>query len=130
MAAGLFESFEPQVRFRAGLDRKWRFDFFSHEHQLALEVEGGTFSGGRHSRGVGMLEDAEKYNEACLAGIRVLRFTSTMVDPPKKHKKAPRSKKIARHRALEGCAVDMVRRALGMAFIKKPRRGLAAEWRG
>ena len=55
--------------------RKWRFDFSWPAHKLALEVEGGVFVSGRHSRGVGMLKDMEKYNRAACLGWRVLRCT-------------------------------------------------------
>lgn len=56
--------------------RKWRFDFAWPSRMLAVEVEGGTHSGGRHTRGAGYAADCEKYNEAQIAGWRVLRFTS------------------------------------------------------
>lgn len=122
--ANLLSLFERQVRFRAGFNRKWRFDFYSHAHRLAIEVEGGTFSGGRHSRGAGMFRDMEKYNEAVLHNIRVLRFDSIMIIRPVLRKKPPRTKKAARRRALEGCAVDVIQRALYTKppYVKKPRK--------
>jgi hypothetical protein len=55
--------------------RRWRFDFAYPAHRLALEVEGGIWTGGRHTRGAGFLKDMEKYNEATLAGWRILRVT-------------------------------------------------------
>ena len=60
--------------------RRWRFDFAWPERLLAVEVEGGSFIAGRHSRGAGFEADAEKYNEAALIGWRVLRVTPRMVD--------------------------------------------------
>lgn len=54
-------------------DRKWRFDFAFLEQRVALEVEGGIFTYGRHSRGSGMQADMEKYNASTLLGWRVLR---------------------------------------------------------
>ena len=45
-----------------------------------MEVEGGTWSWGRHVRPDGFERDAEKYNAAALAGWRVLRFTGKMVE--------------------------------------------------
>jgi len=69
---------EREVRFHP--TRKWRFDFAWREQRLAVEVEGGTWAGGRHTRGEGFAEDAEKYNAAVLLGWSVLRFTSAMVE--------------------------------------------------
>ena len=43
---------------------------------IAVELEGGVWTNGRHSRGAGFTSDCEKYNEAQLLGWRVLRFTS------------------------------------------------------
>ena len=55
--------------------RKWKFDFAWPGLLLALEVEGGVWSGGRHTRGSGFLGDIEKYNEAVLLKWRLLRCT-------------------------------------------------------
>ena len=64
---------EPEFEWRFHPDRKWRFDLAWPGHRLALEVEGGVWTGGRHSRGKGMKADMEKYNAATLMGWRVLR---------------------------------------------------------
>ena len=66
-------------------DRKYRFDFVCLEKMVAIEIEGGTWTQGRHSRGPGYSADCEKYNLAQLAGWRVFRFTSDMLqnDPAK-----------------------------------------------
>ena len=58
--------------------RRWRADFFI-EPNLLIEVEGGTWSGGRHTSGVGYRNDCAKYNAAVLGGFKVLRFTADMV---------------------------------------------------
>ena len=55
--------------------RKWRFDYAFPEHKIALEVEGGVWTGGRHTSSVGFLNDMEKYNTATLMGWRVFRTT-------------------------------------------------------
>jgi very-short-patch-repair endonuclease len=59
--------------------RAWRFDFAWPGRRVALEVEGGTRSGGRHTRPQGFEDDAEKYNEAALLGWLVLRVTGAQV---------------------------------------------------
>lgn len=53
--------------------RKWRFDFAWVGQCVALEVEGGIWTGGRHTRGSGFTKDMEKYNEAAARGWRVIR---------------------------------------------------------
>lgn len=70
---------EPQREYRFHHERKWRFDFAYPDKLLAIEVEGGTWSGGRHTRGSGFEKDCEKYNAAALRGWRVLRFTPKMI---------------------------------------------------
>ncbi|MCM1066822.1 MAG: endonuclease domain-containing protein [Muribaculaceae bacterium] len=53
--------------------RRWRFDYAIPEHKIALEVEGGVWTGGRHTSPKGFLNDMEKYNTATLMGWRVFR---------------------------------------------------------
>ena len=55
--------------------RKWRFDYANLEKKIAIEVEGGIWTKGRHTRGKGYIGDMEKYNNAVLLGWKVLRFT-------------------------------------------------------
>jgi hypothetical protein len=57
----------------------WRFDFAWPDLMLAVEVEGGMWSGGRHNRAQGFAEDCRKYNAAVRLGWRVLRYTTDMV---------------------------------------------------
>jgi very-short-patch-repair endonuclease len=61
--------------------RKWRFDFavLPIEKKIAVEVEGGVWSGGRHTRGSGYIGDMEKYNEAALMGWKVLRYPASQI---------------------------------------------------
>ena len=63
-------------RFAASIGRRWRFDFAWPDRMLAVEIDGGAFSGGRHTRGAGFVEDCRKMNAATLMGWRVLRFTA------------------------------------------------------
>jgi very-short-patch-repair endonuclease len=69
----------PQPEYRFDPSRRWRFDRAWLLSKIAVEIEGGTWVKGRHSRGSGMRKDAEKYNAATLQGWRVLRFTGDMV---------------------------------------------------
>ena len=69
----------PEREFLFHKRRKWRFDFAWPDLLIAVEVEGGVFSGGRHVRGQGYESDCEKYNEAQLLGWMVLRFTPGMI---------------------------------------------------
>ncbi|MCQ2058689.1 MAG: endonuclease domain-containing protein [Bacteroidaceae bacterium] len=55
--------------------RKWRFDYALPDYKIALEVEGGVWTGGRHTSPKGFLGDMEKYNTATILGWRVLRTT-------------------------------------------------------
>lgn len=61
--------------FRFHPDRRWRFDYALPEHKIAVEVEGGVWTGGRHTSPKGFLNDIEKYNTATLLGWRVFRTT-------------------------------------------------------
>ncbi len=61
----------PEYRFHAS--RRWRFDYAWPDQRVALEVDGGVWTRGRHTRGAGWLKDTEKLNAACVAGFRMLR---------------------------------------------------------
>jgi very-short-patch-repair endonuclease len=69
----------PLREHRFAPPRRWRFDYAWPAHRLALEIEGGTWTGGRHVRGSGYEADCEKYSEAALRGWRVLRVTTAML---------------------------------------------------
>ncbi len=69
----------PQREFLFHKRRKWRFDLAWPDLLIAVEVEGGIWTNGRHVRGEGYEGDCEKYNEAQLAGWMVLRFTPGMI---------------------------------------------------
>lgn len=68
---------QAEVRFHP--DRKWRFDFADARYGIAVEIEGGTWSKGRHTTGKGFRDDCEKYNAAAEYGWRVFRYTTDMV---------------------------------------------------
>ena len=57
--------------------RDWRFDVAIPEYMIAVELDGGTWIQGRHSRGAGVISDMDKINAATVRGWRVLRYTHT-----------------------------------------------------
>lgn len=73
------EASTPVREYTFAPPRRWRFDFAWPEARVAVEVEGGTWDRGRHTRGAGYAGDCAKYNAAVLGGWRVLRFTSDML---------------------------------------------------
>ena len=62
--------------------RKWRFDYAIPAAMVAVEVEGGVFTGGRHTTGAGFTADLEKYNTAESMGWHVLRITPDVLCAP------------------------------------------------
>lgn len=69
--------FEHEYKFHP--TRKWRADFLISDTKILIEVEGGIWSGGRHTRGAGYIGDMEKYNAAAILGFQVLRFSTQQV---------------------------------------------------
>lgn len=69
--------FEQEYQFHPS--RKWRADFYLTGTRILIEVEGGIWSGGRHTRGKGYIGDMEKYNAATMMGYQVLRFSTEQV---------------------------------------------------
>lgn len=67
------------TEFKFCSSRKWRSDFYVTSTQILIEVEGGTWSGGRHTRGKGYEQDCEKYSWAAANGWTVLRFTTGQI---------------------------------------------------
>jgi len=66
----------PEREFLFHPTRKWRFDYAIPELKIAVEKEGGVWTGGRHTTPQGFLGDIEKYNQAALLGWRLFRFAS------------------------------------------------------
>jgi len=81
---------EPLAEFQFHPPRRWRLDyaweFFRlrlsgpmHHVQVALEVNGGVWNQGRHTRGAGFIRDMAKLNQAQLDGWIVLQCTPQQV---------------------------------------------------
>lgn len=77
LAAVGFAGWHAEHRFHPS--RKWRLDAAHKAMKIAVEVEGGVFTNGRHTRSTGFLKDMEKYNELAIAGWRLLRVTPQQV---------------------------------------------------
>lgn len=70
----------PEREFRFHPTRKFRADFAYPDHRLLIEVDGGGFVAGRHTRGAGFEKDCEKASEAACLGFRVIRVTPRQVE--------------------------------------------------
>lgn len=78
--------------------RLWAFDYAWPEFKIALEVEGGTWNGGRHVTGQGYENDCRKYNAAAIDGWLLIRVTTTMI---RRHEVVPYLRRAFNARGLE-----------------------------
>jgi len=69
----------PEREHRFAPPRRWRFDRAWPDRLVAVELDGGTWTAGRHTRGKGYANDCAKHNHAAGLGWRVFRFTSDML---------------------------------------------------
>ena len=70
----------PVAEYKFHPVRKWRFDFCWIKEQVAVEIDGGVYTGGRHTRGAGFEKDCEKRNTATSMRYSVFNFTPQMLD--------------------------------------------------
>ena len=68
---------EREYRFHP--ERLWRLDLADVPAKLGIEVEGGVWADGRHTRGKGFTEDCVKYAELAILGWRLIRVTTGQV---------------------------------------------------
>lgn len=80
---------EPVREYRFHPVRKWRFDYAFPDLKIAVECDGGVFTGGRHTRPIGYMKDMEKFNAAAQDGWVVLKFTPLTDDDTVHHRHAP-----------------------------------------
>lgn len=91
--SGLEDTFSYYMRFLApdlaarmveqhpvGAGRRYRFDFAWPADLVAVELHGGLWSRGAHSRPQGIQRDLNKQNFAVLNGWRVLYFSTDDVE--------------------------------------------------
>jgi hypothetical protein len=78
-ATGLDKPYDYKREYMFAKPRRYRFDFAFPALNVAIEIEGGSWSGGRHVRGSGFQKDCEKYNLAAVNGWIVVRGDSAMV---------------------------------------------------
>ena len=52
--------------------RKWKFDYAWPDLLVAVEVQGGIWTRGRHTRGAALMDEWEKLNMAAVLGWRIL----------------------------------------------------------
>lgn len=72
---------ERQYHFKApGHRQPYRLDFAWPDRLIAIEVDGGSYSGGRHTRGSGFETDCVRGFEAAIAGWRIGHVTGKMID--------------------------------------------------
>jgi hypothetical protein len=65
---------EPVPEYTFAAPRKWRFDWL-FDGWLAVEIQGGLFTQGRHVRGAALKREYQKLNEAAILGFTVLLTT-------------------------------------------------------
>lgn len=69
----------PEREYSFARPRRWRFDYFWPDRNVAVEVDGNAWStrgGGRH----GQDSDRWKMSHAAAMGIRVFRFSPQMLE--------------------------------------------------
>jgi hypothetical protein len=62
--------------------RRFHFDFAWPEKKVAVEIEGGVWINGGHTRGLIFTSNCEKYNLAIFDGWAVFRLTPAQIQLP------------------------------------------------
>lgn len=73
----------PVLEHRFHPERKFRFDFAWVDLKVALEIEGGIWTRGRHVRPIGYQNDLIKYNLAAYNGWFVFRHIPQWINNKK-----------------------------------------------
>ncbi|HET9680326.1 MAG TPA: hypothetical protein VFP95_07190 [Gammaproteobacteria bacterium] len=96
----------PEREFKFHSSRRWRFDFAWPPEKVALEVQGGHWTNGRHVRGKGFAGDCEKFSTAAAMGWRILQVTSDQVN--------------------DGRALNWLMEALGVSMARQTKQAVGA----
>lgn len=70
---------EPERNYRFHPTRKFEIDFAWPDLRYGVEVQGGTYNGGKHARGVGYTIDCRKMGEAMVLGWTVYACDTVLV---------------------------------------------------
>lgn len=70
---------QPIQQFKFCPSRKWRADFCFRRRMVIVELDGGVYTRGRHTRPAGYMADAEKLNAAAALGYAVLRIPGPLL---------------------------------------------------
>lgn len=76
------DALAPEYEHSFHPSRRWRFDVAWPTLKIAVELEGGIFGRGRHTRGSGYSADCDKYNAAQRLGWDVYRYTTLHFNDP------------------------------------------------
>jgi very-short-patch-repair endonuclease len=69
----VFEHRFHQAGFIWDKQRRWRLDAAIPAMKIAIEIEGGVYTKGRHTNPMGFMKDMEKYNTLAAMGWRLIR---------------------------------------------------------
>lgn len=69
-----------EIDYRFHDKRKWELDRAHVQTKIAISIEGGVWTGGRHTRPIGYTNDCIKLNSAALLGWTVFRLTQPMIE--------------------------------------------------
>lgn len=82
--ADLWIAYYPAIdlhsEYRFASPRRFRFDFACPLAKVAIEINGGIWTDGRHSRGSGLATEYEKINLASSLGWRVFHLCTNTIE--------------------------------------------------
>lgn len=66
--------------YKYNTSRKFKFDYANLPMKIAIEMEGGIYTGTGHAKTGTYLKDMDKYNDAQLKGWIVLRYSWSQIN--------------------------------------------------